>query len=142
MTFDISWSFLRVLCLYFLEHEGMANNTNDSRFHWADYVVFVLTLILSCSVGIFYAVRDKFKKRNKLDDFLLAGRSMSVFPVAVSMFVSWLSAISFLGDPVEVYYHGAIYWLIGLGYCLAVPPVAEYFAIKYHDMKLFSAYEV
>ena len=113
-----------------------------SRFHWADYIVFAAVILLSCVVGIYYAIQDKRSKRNTVEDFLLAGRSMSVLPVSVSMFVSWLSAISFLGDPVEVYQQGSIYWIIGIGYCLGLPLVAELFGPKYHDLKLISIFEV
>ena len=58
------------------------------------------------------------------------------------MFVSWLSAISFLGDPVEVYNYGSIYIFLGVGYCLSLPLIAHYFAPKYHKLGLISVFEV
>ena len=70
----------------------------DNILHWADYLVFGVTLLFSVSIGIFYAVMEKRKTGgSKTEEFLLAGRKMSVLPVSVSIFVSWLSAISFLG---------------------------------------------
>ncbi|ELU18422.1 hypothetical protein CAPTEDRAFT_136710, partial [Capitella teleta] len=109
------------------------------HFHWADYLAFVLSLMMSASIGIYYGWTDRKKKST--EDYLMAGRSMSILPVAVSLFVSWASAISFLGDPVQVYYYGTIYWLFGVGYCLAIPPAAHFFAPKLHRMKLISANE-
>ena len=71
---------------------------SGERFHWADFVVFVLTLLLSLAIGIFYALREKkVKDDNRTSNFLVAGRQMSVLPVAVSLFVSWMSSISILG---------------------------------------------
>ena len=67
---------------------------------------------------------------------------MKVFPVAVSMYVSWFSAISFLGDPVEVYYGGLIYMLYTIGYIFTFILVARYFAPVYNKALLTSGYEV
>ena len=68
-----------------------------TAFHWADYLVFAIMLLCSVSIGIIYAIRDRKKSQNKTEDFFLAGRKMSVLPVTVSIYVSYLSAVSFLG---------------------------------------------
>ena len=114
----------------------------DVRFHWADYLVLTLTLLMSSAVGVYYAIIDQKRKRNNTENFLMGGRRMPVLPVSISMFVSWFSAISFLGDPVEVYYQGLMYWIIGIGYCVALPLVAHFFAPMFHKMKVVSANEV
>ncbi len=38
--------------------------------------------------------------------------------------------------------HGAIYWFLGVGYVLALPFVAEFFAPVFHRLRLVSAYEI
>lgn len=53
-----------------------------------------------------------------------------------------MSAISVLGDPVETYKFGAVYWMTGFGCSLAFPLVAHVFAPYYHKLKIISAYEV
>ncbi|ELT90273.1 hypothetical protein CAPTEDRAFT_177302 [Capitella teleta] len=111
----------------------------ELRFHWADYFIFALTLLMSSAIGVFYGWRDR--KDTSTEGFLMAGRSMHFLPVSVSLFVSWISAISFLGDPVEVYYHGAVYWVIGIGYALALPLIVIFFVPLYYRMKLTSAYQ-
>ena len=110
------------------------------RFHWADYVVFSLAVAGSTAIGLYHG----FTRRQNagIDDYLMAGRRMSVLPVSVSLYMSWLSAISFLSDPVEVYYHGVIYWVIGVGYALAMPVIGAVFVPRYHRMKLTSVYKV
>lgn len=63
-------------------------------FSWLDYVVFGGMLVLSLAIGIFYAIRSR-KKAN--DEFLLGSRSLSCFPVSMSLVASYISAILVLG---------------------------------------------
>ena len=69
----------------------------DTQFHWADYLVFGIMLLFSVAIGILYAIKDRKLTGNKTEDFFVAGRKMSVLPVSVSIYVSYLSAVSFLG---------------------------------------------
>ena len=108
--------------------------------HWADYVVVGLVLLLSVSIGIFFRCFDRKKK--SVDDFLLAEKGVSFFPIAVSLFMSGTAGVSVLGDPVEVYRYGAVYWVTGVGYVLAMPIIAHLFAVLYHLMELNTAYQV
>ena len=54
----------------------------STRFTWIDYLVFAIMLSFSAAIGVFYAFKQK--KKNT-DEFLLAGKSMSAFPVAMSL---------------------------------------------------------
>ena len=90
-----------------------------------------------------YLYYGMFNKRAaNVEEFFLGGRDLAVVPVAISLFISWFSALSFLGDPVEVYYYGAVYWYSGLGYVLGLLPIIFYFAARYQKMKYVSACEV
>ena len=66
------------------------------HFNWVDYCVFVLVLTASCTVGVYYCWRGRQKKEGS-EDFMMAGRNMNVIPVAASLFVSWFSAVAFIG---------------------------------------------
>ena len=110
------------------------------RFHWADYVVFVGMLTVSAGVGVFYGIKDR--KKSSVEEFLVGGRSMHVLPVSVSLFVSIMSAIAFLGDPVEVYNFGGLYTFLILGAALVYPIIAQIFAPFFQRMNLLSAFEV
>ena len=50
-------------------------------FAWADYLVFGLTLLISLLVGVYHAYRGV----NTTSDYLLGGRKMSQFPIAMSL---------------------------------------------------------
>ena len=55
---------------------------------------------------------------------------------------SYISSISFLGDPVESYSYGFIYMLLPLGYILALPVIAFFVAPTFHKLNIISAFEV
>jgi len=111
-----------------------------STFHWADYLVFALSLVASLAVGVYHAIKDRKKTNN--EDYLMAGRSMSVIPVTASTFATLVSSIAFVAEPVEVYYFGLNYVFISLGTCLGFIPVAAIFAPTFHKLNLISAFSV
>ncbi|ELT91924.1 hypothetical protein CAPTEDRAFT_52554, partial [Capitella teleta] len=111
-----------------------------TAFHWADYAVFALLLMLSTGIGVFFGCKDR--KKVSTEEFLMAGRSMSIGPVAVSMFATLMSSVAFLGDPVEVYYYGSSYLAMIIGGTLGMIPVAHIFAPKFHEMHFLSAFEL
>ena len=109
-------------------------------FHWADYLVFITSLVISAAIGIFYAWKDR--RRQNTQEFLLGGRKMSIFPVTLSLIASFLSAVLVLGVPTEVYYNGTMYWLISCSNLLTYPVTAHAFVPVFHNLNLSNAYEV
>ncbi|CAF5202555.1 unnamed protein product, partial [Rotaria magnacalcarata] len=66
-----------------------------------DYVILVVLLLASAVIGaIFGFVKSK---KSSAKEFLLADGGMGVIPTALSIMVSFLSAITLLGTPSEVY---------------------------------------
>lgn len=116
-------------------------NTQDlvDRFTWVDYTVFGLMLAVSAAIGIFYGMCSKKKQDTK--EFLMAGKSMTTFPVAMSLIASFMSAITLLGTPAEVYQYGFLYWLIGWSYILVMPSAAYLYFPVFHKLQVTSAYE-
>lgn len=105
-----------------------------------DYIVFAIMLGISLLIGLYYALKDRKKKT--VDEFLLGGRKLKIFPVAMSILASFTSAISILGFSQEMYRFGSMYWLIGLSYFLTQPFAAFVYVPLYHNLKITSAYEV
>lgn len=82
-------------------------NLRDSLKHFgtADYLVFV-AMLLSCTiVGLYFGYEDYQKKKrvkkqrsgSEATDYLVGGRNMKTFPVAMSLVASSISAIALLG---------------------------------------------
>lgn len=53
------------------------------NFSWIDYTLFVLMFCLSLAVGIYYGCCSK--QQNTTTDYLLGGKKMKIFPVAMSL---------------------------------------------------------
>lgn len=75
------------------------------RFGTADYAVFITMLVCCSMVGLYFGYQDhqKHKKRtqdtegSEALDYLMGGRNMQVFPVAMSLVASFVSGITLLG---------------------------------------------
>ena len=46
---------------------------------------------------------------------------MGVLPVSMSLLASFMSAITLLGTPSEIYVYGTQYWMIWIGYVIMIP---------------------
>ena len=90
-----------------------------------DYVLMISVLLLSTIIGIIFGFkgskknsareylfgREKKKKKLRVwyNLFYLANGEMGVIPTALSLTVSFVSAISLLGMPSEIYMHGTMF---------------------------------
>ncbi|KAK3884534.1 hypothetical protein Pcinc_011207 [Petrolisthes cinctipes] len=95
-------------------------------------------LLVSAVIGIFYGC---FGKKQDTKEFLMAGKSMTTFPVAMSLIASFMSAITLLGTPSEVYQFGFSYWLIGFSYFLVMPAASYLYFPVFYNLQVTSAYE-
>ncbi|CAG2198860.1 SLC5A6 [Mytilus edulis] len=120
---------------YSFQHPGR----DPPSFTTVDYVLFALTLAVSASIGFYYAWADRRKKNIK--EFLMAGGNMSPIPVALSLLASFMSAITLLGTPGEMYNYTTMYWWIGLSYFFVVFGAAHVFLPVFYNLKVTSAYE-
>ncbi|GBP13177.1 Sodium-coupled monocarboxylate transporter 1 [Eumeta japonica] len=112
---------------------------NLQRFTWVDYVVFVLMLAVSAVVGVYWGF---MKKQSTQQDYLLGGRNMKVFPVAMSLVASFVSGITLLGSPTEMYLYGTQYAFIMGGIILMSLVMTQVYLPVFHDLKITSNYEV
>ncbi|XP_014671167.1 PREDICTED: sodium-coupled monocarboxylate transporter 1-like [Priapulus caudatus] len=110
-----------------------------TTFSYIDYIVFALSLLLSAAIGVYHGCVGS--KQTTTDEFLMGGKNMGVIPVALSMVASFLSAISLLGQPAEMYYYGTQYCLWTLCVIIAFPVAANIFIPIFHELELTSAYE-
>lgn len=95
---------------------------NVSVLGSVDYVVFAALLLFSTCIGLFFAYFDS-KKKSKESDFdesgyLVGNRSMSAGPVALSLTASFMSSITVISTPAEIYYYGAMFMWFFVSYVL------------------------
>ncbi|XP_058143740.1 sodium-dependent multivitamin transporter [Dasypus novemcinctus] len=108
-------------------------------FSLADYVVFVLLLVLSLAIGLYHACRGW--GRHTVGQLLMADRKMSCLPVALSLLATFQSAVAILGVPSEIYRFGTQYWFLGCSYLLGLLIPAHIFIPIFYRLRLTSAYE-
>lgn len=62
------------------------------RFGWPDYSVFVLMLVSCAMIGVYFGFFEKKTKESEDEsDYLVGGRKMKVFPVAMSLIARFVS---------------------------------------------------
>ncbi|XP_065842118.1 sodium-coupled monocarboxylate transporter 1-like isoform X2 [Oscarella lobularis] len=113
----------------------------EYEFSVPDYIVFAISIAISLSVGFYFSLKSLKKQKTTTNDFLMAGRSMKSIPIALSMLASFMSAVSILGLPSEVYFYGIQYWMVILSYFIIVPLVVFIYVPVFHGLELTSAYE-
>ena len=70
----------------------------------ANYIVFAAMLAISAVIGIFFCWRGQ----KNTEEFLMASRSMGTLPMTMSLIASFMSAITLLGTPAEMYVSGSV----------------------------------
>ncbi|XP_059148641.1 sodium-coupled monocarboxylate transporter 2-like [Physella acuta] len=119
----------------------------ETSIQVADYVVCVVVLLIPMAIGILFAVKDA--KKATREEYLFGGRRMSVVPIALSLFVTYTSAISLMGHSVDLYTYGAMVIVIYIGcslsyliglftivplfYSLQLTSIYEYFELRFHS---------
>ncbi|XP_037369683.1 sodium-coupled monocarboxylate transporter 1 [Talpa occidentalis] len=104
-----------------------------------DYVVFAGMLLISAAIGIYYAFVGRGEQTSK--EFLMGGRRMTAVPVALSLTASFMSAVTVLGTPSEVYRFGAIFSIFAITYFFVVLISAEVFLPVFYKLGITSTYE-
>ncbi|XP_062951752.1 sodium-coupled monocarboxylate transporter 2 [Cynocephalus volans] len=104
-----------------------------------DYVVFVALLIISSGIGVFFAIKER--KKATSSEFLVGGRQMSFGPVALSLSASFMSAVTVLGTPSDVYRFGASFILFFIAYAFVIIVTSELFLPVFYRSGITSTYE-
>ncbi|XP_039272339.2 sodium-coupled monocarboxylate transporter 1-like [Styela clava] len=118
----------------------MTSNSEEKELSVIDYVIFAGMLAVSALIGVFYAYRDR-KSKNGTRGYLMANRSMGVIPVAVSLGVSFQSAVTVLGIPADVYQFGMMYIWSVLSLILVTIIVSTTFIPTLYNLGISSTYE-
>jgi len=67
---------------------------------------------------------------------------MSGLPVALSLSVSFMSAITVLGTPAEAYRYGTMFWWFAVSYTIVALVTANVFVPVFYNLGISSTYEV
>lgn len=109
-----------------------------TKFDFYDYFIFILILLITIFIGLFFGLHlneklkilwQRYLKKNvvnsqqnsgsKTMEYLTANKTMSAFPIALSLLSTFFSSSSLLGFPAEVYQFGIQYWIVIIGVSFA-----------------------
>jgi len=110
----------------------------DQTFAFADYIVFCLTVGVSVSIGIYFAVVGR--KHQTTLNFFLGDRQLQYGPVALSLVVTFQSSVMLLGFPAEVYLFGFMICLFSVGQCAAIYVSTCIVVPLFYPLKITSMY--
>ncbi|XP_078329162.1 sodium-coupled monocarboxylate transporter 1-like [Crassostrea virginica] len=113
---------------------------SKSEFDVWDWLLFGAMLAVSAGIGIFYACIGK-RQKTTTSEFLMGGRSLQLVPVAISILVSFMSAILILGTPAEMYTQGTQYFMYMFGIVLAIILASQLFVPLLYPLQLTSSFE-
>eukprot|EP00112_Aurelia_sp_Birch-Aquarium-sp1_P023617 Seg7099.1 transcript_id=Seg7099.1/GoldUCD/mRNA.D3Y31 product="Sodium-coupled monocarboxylate transporter 2" protein_id=Seg7099.1/GoldUCD/D3Y31 len=104
-----------------------------------DYIVFGVMLASSSVIGIYYGIKSRHKSTK---EYLTAGGNMHWFPISLSIFASFFSAVGLMGVPAEVFTYGIQFYAHIIGFVLTMIISATIFAPVFYRNRITSANEV
>ena len=110
-------------------------------FGWEEYVVFALLLLVSAAIGIFYGFFSGGKQKTT-SEYLMANRTMGLFPMSMSVIASVISAITLLGTPVEIYNYGIQYSMVLISFVFVMAASAYLYLPVFYKLQVTSTFEV
>ncbi|XP_074594513.1 sodium-coupled monocarboxylate transporter 1-like isoform X2 [Brevipalpus obovatus] len=113
-----------------------STTTLSNQFSLIDYVVFAMMLVMSSGIGIYYAYKGRKNESSK--EFLTANKSLSWFPVSMSLLASFQSSVTILGYPAEMYLKGTQFWMVVISAAFASVTAAELFLPVYWNLTFTS----
>merc|ERR1719402_590238 len=94
-------------------------------------------LLVSAAIGVYFW----WKGQKNTEEFLMASRSMGTIPMTMSLVASFMSAITLLGTPAELYVSGTQYVALVLAYPFVMGATAHMFLPVYEALQVTTSYE-
>nr|XP_034308796.1 sodium-dependent multivitamin transporter [Crassostrea gigas] len=111
----------------------------ETTFGAADYVVCVLALCVSLSIGLYYACTGG--RQVTTAEYHLGNRNLNFLPVMFSLMVTSQSSILILGVPAETYLYGFLATFTGVGFWFAYWLCARIIIPVVHPLRITSVNE-
>ena len=108
----------------------------NKGFSTVDWLVLAIYLIAVVLIGGSF-----YSKHKSAKDYLIAGRRMSWFPIAISIIATDLSAISYMGIPALVYKHDLKYLLSAFLFPFQMALVIILFVPLLYRLNIYTAYQ-
>ncbi|XP_069104835.1 sodium-dependent multivitamin transporter-like [Argopecten irradians] len=107
--------------------------------HLADYIVITIFLCICLGIGFYYGYYTN--KNPSMENYFFGNRRLQIIPVAMSNFVTSISAIGILGVPADIYVYGIRIIFAGIAYCISMIIASLTIIPLLYPMQLSSTYE-
>ncbi|MCL4149420.1 UNVERIFIED_CONTAM: hypothetical protein GTU68_067184 [Idotea baltica] len=104
-----------------------------------DIALLAISFGASAAIGLYHGIKGLNQTST---DYLLGGRRMGALPLAMSLTVGTVSAITIMGNAGEMYAHGTQLWVMDVGMALGMYFVAKFFIPIFYPLKMISLYHV
>jgi len=116
-----------------LTKDELIANFKDSS---ANYLVFAAMLAVSSFIGLFFW----WKGQKNTEEFLMGGREMGTLPMTLSLVASFMSAITLLGTPAELYVSGTQYCMLVFAYPFVMAAAAHLYFPVFSQVEISTSY--
>jgi SSS family transporter len=108
----------------------------NASLHAVDVLILFAYLTALAAVGVYFSRRQK-----NIDDFLLAGRTMTWLPVGLSLMAALNSGIDYLTQPSATIRYGLVLLVGTTSWIILYPWVARVVFPFFHKLDFYSVYE-
>ena len=137
-TFYLTSIFVLLFRVTWTSHQ---QDTTMAFLHWADYIIFIVFILVSLGIGVFHSVSGGRQKSPQ--EFINASRHLEVLPTVLSLVASFQSAIIILGSTAEMYNWGYAAWPLNLSVIILSLIITERIIVPWlYPLKITSVYEV
>ncbi|TVQ54040.1 MAG: sodium:solute symporter [Phycisphaerales bacterium] len=123
---------------FFAQAESVSSAGSEPTFVWIDWMVLAGYVLLVVLIGLWASRR----RGRDGDDYFLAGRSMPMWAVAISVLATAQSAATFVGGPQQSYAGDLTYFASNLAPIIAAIIVAIWFLPAFYRHGVTSVYEL
>lgn len=116
------------------------NTGNVKTFSIVDHLIISVFLIICIAIGVKEGWQES--KKQNMKDFLLGSKPSGVILVSFSLLASFMSGITIMGVPVEIYRHTTMYMWLGVAYFLTIAASAHIYVPVFYRLKVTTSYEV
>ncbi|XP_043798049.1 sodium-coupled monocarboxylate transporter 2-like isoform X2 [Apis laboriosa] len=117
-----------------------ADGSMHKSFGIIDCAVFAGMLAISAVVGVYQAYKSR-KNEDAVREYLVGGQNMSIFPITMSLIASYISGITILGFPAEMYVYGTQLWCVVIADSFVSLTMAVVYLPVFYGLGITSSYE-
>ncbi|XP_075540004.1 putative sodium-dependent multivitamin transporter [Dermacentor variabilis] len=109
--------------------------------HAFEYVIFTIIVGGNVALGLYFSFRRRVGHDGDTDEVFLGKRSLAMFPLAVSVLASMMSALGIVGFTAHYYTYGIHMMWATLPMLLTIPVITTIIVPVFYKLKITSVFE-